>query len=345
VEFLSSEKEELLRFLKHLREIFMEPISKIDPSSNQLFFRGLNVADLCQNYSFEAVVFLLINGQLPDTSELSDTAQRLVELRRYYSKDVVSLADLARSLNQLQKKHHLSNKDALFSFLSLSPLVAANELYSKFTHRIEQPRTDLGQAANFLWMTKCTMPSEDDINDFQTSLVLHMDDPSNPSLTALDESMRDGKSIADALIAAHTVHLGPLHHGAGTEAMRMLFEMRNSDNSVEYLRNRLYSGGKIFGLGHRIYRGVDPRARILEETLQRRTKNTPNEWIPHIIDQVKLEGQLLLKEEKGVEAYPNVDLYNAAVYFSLGFPFELNTELFAVARAAGWIAHIMEWLK
>jgi citrate synthase len=323
----------------------MDPISKIDPSRNQLFFRGLNATNLCRNHSYEAVFFLLLNGWLPDNNELRDTTQRLIEFRKFYSRDVMSLADLARSLDQLENKYRLSNKEVLFSFLSLSPLVVANDLYSSFTHVIEQPRNDLEQATNFLWMTKCTMPSEDDINDFQTSLVLHMDDPSNPSLTALNESMRDGKSIADALIAAHTAHLGPLHHGAGTEAMRMFVEMRNSDNSVEYLRNRLNSGGKIFGLGHRIYRGVDPRARILEEILQRRTKNTPNEWIPHIIDQVKLEGQLLLKEEKGVEVYPNVDLYNAAVYFSLGFPLEFNTELFAVARAAGWIAHIMEWLK
>jgi citrate synthase len=322
----------------------MEPISRIDPSKNQLFFRGLSATDLCRKHSYEAVFFLLLNGRLPDTNELRDITQRLIELRKFYSRDIVSLADLARSLDHLKKKYRLSNEDVLISYLSLSPLVAANELYSKFTHVIEQPRTDLAHAANFLWMTKSTISNEETINDFQTSLVLHMDDPSNPSLTALNESMRKGMTIADALVAAHTAHLGPLHHGAGTEAMKMFIEIRDSYNPEEYLSDRLNSGRKIFGLGHRIYTGPDPRAEILGKILQRRTQNTKYEWLLPVIERVKREGRSLLREMKGVDVYPNVDLYNAALYFSFGYPAEFNTELFAVARAAGWIAHITESL-
>jgi citrate synthase len=70
---------------------------------------------------------------------------------------------------------------------------------------------------------------------------------------------------------------------------------------------------------------------------------TCDEWILHVSDEVAREGKKLLLQHKGVHAFPNVDLYNAAIYFTFGFSPELNTALFAVSRAAGWMAHILEW--
>jgi citrate synthase len=205
----------------------------------------------------------------------------------------------------------------------------------------ENAQNELGHAANFLWMVRGIMPMQTDVTDFQTSLILHMDDPDNPSLTALQQKLDDGE-VSDALIAALSEHTGPLHHGAGTQAMIMFEEIQKPDNVREYLRNRLRSGQKIFGLGHRIYRGIDPRAVVLREMLENRTMKTCDEWILHVSDGVAEEGKMLLLQHKGVHAFPNVDLYNAAVYFTFGFPPELNTSLFAVSRSVGWMAHILE---
>jgi citrate synthase len=320
----------------------MEAISRIDSSLNRLFFRGLSATSLCAKYDFEAVLFLLINGHLPSANELAEMSEQMIEFRKFYAGKVTSLANLAKSLDQLRSKQDLSHYEILITFVSLAPLIAANGLQSQYSYSIEKPQSSLGHVSNFLWMTKRKLPNNEDVHDFQSSLILHMDDPSNPSLTALIESINDGKTISEALLAAYTTHLGPLHHGAGTEAMKMFFEMKNTADPAKYLRDRLSSGGKIFGLGHRIYTGKDPRAEILEEILIRRTKGTKNEWLLDVIEHVKQDGYSLLKEVKGVEVYPNIDLYNAAVYFSLGYPPEFNTDLFAVARAAGWIAHIIE---
>lgn len=88
---------------------------------------------------------------------------------------------------------------------------------------------------------------------------------------------------------------------------------------------------------------MDPRAIILREMLERRAHGTSAEWLLRISDIVAQEGRSLLLEKKRIDAYPNVDLYNAAVYFTFGFPPELNTSFFALSRAAGWMAHVLEF--
>ena len=170
-----------------------------------------------------------------------------------------------------------------------------------------------------------------------------MDDPDNPSLMALSRVIADGGSISEGLVQALSKHVDVLHHGAGAESMKSYLEVRNQDSIRDYLRHRLECGNKIFGLGHRIYRGFDPRALVLREMLQRRSLDTDNEWLIEIIEEVSREGSKLLAELKGIQAHPNVDLYNAATYTTFGFPPDFNTTLFALSRVAGWSAHILSF--
>ncbi len=322
----------------------MKPISDIDPSTNQLYFRGINVAELCRE-SYETILHLLVHGRLPTKEEERKLSQRMIELRLLYNSDIVSLFDLAGSLERIRKENDLNLSDTLLSFVSLAPIVVAVELGNDQQRKIWSPNNKLGHAANFLWMTKGIHPNQIDLGDFQTSLILHMDDPQNPSLSALQATINDRKTISDALLSALTVHTGPLHHGAGTQAMIMFEELSEKSDKREYLKQRLISGGKIHGLGHRIYRGIDPRAIILRQMLTRRIKDTSHQWIIQASDIVAKGGRQLLSEYKEIDAYPNVDLYNAAFYYTFGFPPELNTLLFAVSRAAGWMAHTLEYLK
>jgi len=105
------------------------------------------------------------------------------------------------------------------------------------------------------------------------------------------------------------------------------------------------SGKRIYGLGHRIYTGIDPRAVVLRDMLERRIAGSDDEWILHVSQAVVEEGRKILSKQKGIDAYPNIDLYNASVYYSLGFPHEFNTSLFAISRAAGWMAHVLEFVE
>ena len=124
--------------------------------------------------------------------------------------------------------------------------------------------------------------------------------------------------------------------------MEMIREIKKPENTKRVLEERLKSGGKIYGLGHRIYTGFDPRAIVLRTILEKRVTDTEDEWILRVSDSVAAEGKKLLVANKNIDAYPNIDLFNAAVYYTLGFPAELNTSLFAISRAAGWMAHILE---
>ncbi|MFW9808659.1 MAG: citrate/2-methylcitrate synthase [Candidatus Thorarchaeota archaeon] len=316
----------------------MEPISEIDPSTNQLYFRGFNAVELARTTDFESVLFLLVNGNLPTSRQRMDLIQRMKSFRGFYTHDIKSIGNLIDRLGNFRTHSNLDLHDTLLAFVTLCPIIIANQLVHP---KINQQNRELNHAANFLRLAKGTALSKQDVIDFQTALILPMDDPDNPSLSALIQSLEDG-DFTNALHAALREHVGPLHHGAGTLAMEMLTEIQKPENAHEYLENRLNSGEKIFGLGHRIYRGIDPRAVILREMLERRVLSTSQEWLMHVSDAVAKEGRMLLLQKKAIDAFPNIDLYNAAVYSTFGFHPELNTSLFAISRAAGWMAHILE---
>jgi len=320
----------------------MEPISRIDSSTNQLFFRGINVIKLVKESDYESVLYLLIHGSLPSTRQQDEIATKMITFRDLYSKEMDSLQSLATNFDNIRRDHSLEHEDSLLTFVSLSAIVAATA-YTKSRGLVyQEANPDLGFAANFLWMTSGKESSSQEIQDFQSCLILHMDDPDNPSLTGLSKVVSEGNSISQGLITALTEHVGVLHHGAGTEAVKMFREVRNHENINSCLRQHIEEGNKIFGMGHRIYRGFDPRALFLKEMLHRRAINTDNEWLIEVIEEVTREGRKLLSDLKGIQAYPNVDLYNAATYATFGFPPEFNTTLFALARVAGWSAHIHE---
>ena len=331
----------LLLFLTKGFVVPMEPISRIDPSINQLFFRGLSATELARTSDFESVLYLLVHGTLPNANQLEDLKKRMVELRGLFKEHFRSLEILVANLDVIKEEHGLNLYETLLTFVTLCPLVIANQFAKTAGGQAEDPNKDLGHATNFLWMVQGKTPSQTDIADFQTSLILPMDDPDNPSLTALSQVLEQDK-ITEALLAALKEHVGLLHHGAGTQAMLMIKEIQTPEKTRECLTERLNSGRKIFGLGHRIYTGVDPRAVVLREILERRTLETDDKWLLSVSDAVVEEGHSLLAEHKGIQAFPNIDLYNAAVNFTFGFPPELNTSLFAISRSAGWMAHILE---
>ena len=320
----------------------MEPISRIDSSTNQLFFRGINAIELARESDFESVLHLLIHCSLPSVKQRQGIGTKMSGFRDLYSDKMDSLQSLARHIDKLKIANSLEKEDALLALVSLSTVVSATTFTKSIGQGPLNPNPELDHAANFLWMVSGKEPSLQDIQDFQTCLILHMDDPDNPSLTGMSRVIARGGSISEGLVEALSKHVDVLHHGAGAEAMKMFLEVRYQESINNYLRHRLGSGNKIFGMGHRIYRGFDPRALVLREMLSRRSRNTDNEWIIEIIEEVSREGSSLLSELKGIQAHPNVDLYNAATYTTFGFPPEFNTTLFALARVAGWSAHILE---
>jgi len=321
----------------------MEPISRIDSTTNQLYFRGIDVTNLSKETDYESVYYLLVHGSLPSAKQHDKIKNKMISFRDLYSQEMDSLQSLADCFDKLMLENSLEQEDALLAFVSLSAIAVASSFAKSKARDIQKSNSDLGHLANFLWIVNGKESSPRDIRDFQTCLILHMDDPDNPSLSTLSRNLAEGRSISESMKAALETHVDVLHHGAGAEAMKMFNEVEELDSVEEILRYRIQNGQKIFGLGHRIYRGFDPRAYVLREILYRRADNSETRRLIEIIEEVTNKGRILLAGLKGINAFPNVDLYNAATYATFGFPPEFNTTLFALARIAGWSAHIHEF--
>ena len=124
--------------------------------------------------------------------------------------------------------------------------------------------------------------------------------------------------------------------------MEMLKEIGSPDNVEAYVNHVLESGGKIFGLGHAVYKTDDPRAHILapmSKTMGEKTGDTKWYDMSRILEE---KGKSAFKERKGTDIYVNVDFYSASLYYSMGIPLDLFTPIFAVSRVAGWTTHVIE---
>lgn len=238
----------------------------------------------------------------------------------------------------------MSNYDRLLDFVACMPLATAIGFRQRANLELIQPREEFGQSENLLWMLTGDRPTSQDLRDFEACLILHMDDPDNPSRTALMHALKQGLDLSDAVELALDEHRSSLHHGAGSLAAKMVLALRNSEDIEVDLATRIERGERLYGLGHRIYRSLDPRARVLREMLMRRARGTELEWLPSHLERIAETGARILREMKGIEVFPNVDMYNALVYSTFGLPIELNTDLFAVSRMAGWMAHCLEFL-
>ncbi|RDE16289.1 MAG: hypothetical protein C4K47_01875 [Candidatus Thorarchaeota archaeon] len=332
------------------------PISQIDPVKGQLLFRGADATVLAGKESFESVLHLLIHGRLPGKEQLN-MLTALMRNYRFHGPDVMDsqphewksneethLMVLASQLEDYAERFDFDVYESLIFFVTLTPMVITSQWRLAHGEKTISPRNDFGQAANLLRMLG-NQTDQELVRDFETCLILHMDDPQNPSLNALEEKMKSGASPSESLIAALNEHSKPLHHGAGWEAFKTISAIHDPADVPEMLADRMDRGDRIFGLGHRVYRTIDPRADVMREMLRRRTAGTPQESLFQVIEAIATEGSRLIMERKGLTVYPNIDLYNAAVYSVLGVPAELNTQMFAISRVCGWTAHILELLR
>ena len=176
---------------------------------------------------------------------------------------------------------------------------------------------------------------------FDICLILHADHTLNASTFAAREVASTRAHMYSAASAAVGALSGELHGGANYEVMRMLLDIKTEENVESYIKEKFARNERIMGMGHAVYKTVDPRSQVLKELSKKLSEKTSQPWysITSKVEQVTAE---MMKKTKGVEIFPNVDLYSASVYYMLGIPMDLNTPIFALSRAAGWAAHIIE---
>ena len=340
---------------KGLREVVAAAtsISDIDGTHGRLWYAGYEIHDLAENATYEEVVYLLHHLHLPGRAELEEHTDFLVRERepsRFIRNLMSTLAEQTSPMSMLRTSVSAasaydpdgwdSSPDA--NLRKALRLVARTPTFLAWYQRLRTgreivlPSLKLPHAANFLYMLTGEEPEPEDADVLDTTFTLYADHTMNAStFTAriIASTLADMHSAITGAIAALK---GPLHGGANEEAMKMLEEVGSPERAEAYVKDRLARKEKIMGFGHAVYKTMDPRATVLKE-LSREVgeRHGDTRWyeISERIQEVTLA-------EKGLQ--PNVDFYAASVYHMLGIPTDLMTPIFAIARMAGWTAHVRE---
>lgn len=224
-------------------------------------------------------------------------------------------------------------------------LIAQIPVATAYFHRSREgkplvaPNPKLSEAANFLYMINGEEPSEDTVKTMDMCYVLHADHGMNASTFSSRVTIATLSDMYSAICSAIGTLKGPLHGGANEGVIRMLQEIGSLDKVDAYVEECLAQKKKIMGIGHRVYKVLDPRAPHLKRMAQRLSAELGEaKWI-QMSERI---AEMMLKE-KGLHA--NVDFYSATVYYSLGIPIDLFTPIFAISRTAGWTAHVLEQLS
>ena len=338
-------------------EVADTKISHIDGQKGKLIYRGYDILDLTKNSNFEETCYLLLHDELPTTKQYDIFNKMLTDLRSIPKQMQVNMGNWRKDADPMDVMQafvaafggyydqEFSNKEASYeraaNLIAKVPTIVSSWHRIRGSKNIVHPDSNLSHAGNFLYMLTGKKPEPEIEKIFDICLILHAEHTLNASTFAAREVASTRAHMYSAASAAIGALSGELHGGANYEVMKMLLEIEAEDNVESYIKEKFVRNERIMGMGHAVYKTVDPRSLVLEELSKQLSKKTGQPWynITKKVEQVTAE---LMKKTKGTEIFPNVDLYSASVYYMLGIPMDLNTQVFAISRAAGWAAHIIE---
>ncbi len=329
-------------------------ISSIDGQAGRLSYRGYNIHDLAAQSNFEEAAYLLWYGTLPNRRQwealkadlaanrtLPDELIRLFRGLPLSSANPMAFLRTAVSLLSLyDPESEESSRDANFRkairLASRMPTIVASFDRLRRSQEVVPPRSDLGQAANFLFMLTGREPDPVSSRMLDTYFVLLADHEMNPSTFAARVTTATLSDIYSAVTSAIGALKGPIHGGANERTMEMLLKIDDVERAEDYVRCCLQRKERIMGFGHRVYKTEDPRATHLRRLSQDIGKKTGQaKWF-----QMSKRIEDMMRREKGLNA--NVDYYSASMMYLIGIPVDLFTPTFACSRIPGWTAHILE---
>ncbi|MCR2813295.1 MULTISPECIES: bifunctional 2-methylcitrate synthase/citrate synthase [Microbacterium] len=334
-------------------------ISKVDPEINSLMYRGYPVQELAATQPFEAVAYLLWNGELPTDEQLSEL--RAVErANRALSPAVKDLIDAmpldAHPMDEVRTVVSLigavdtagidnvldavgtpaENLDRSIRLFAALPAVVAYGQRRRRGEQLVEPREDLDYAANFLWMTFGEEPHEVVVDAFNRSMVLYAEHSFNASTFTGRVITSTLSDLYSAVVGAIGALKGPLHGGANEAVLHIFTEIGSAENVVPWLDEALAAKRKIMGFGHRVYKRGDSRVPTMKAALDTLVSHYDRPDVAELYDTLESE----FVGRKGI--YPNLDYPSGPAYSLMGFDTLTFTPLFIAARVTGWTAHIME---
>jgi len=332
-------------------------ISYIDGERGKLIYRGFDILDLTKNSNFEETCFLLLHDHLPNQKEFDEFKNNLRASRpiaiqmqknmKNWRKDAEPMdvlqafvAALAGYYNEKGTAKEVSYQRAINLIAKVPTIIASWERIRNDKEPI-QPDPNLSHSANFLYMLKGKKPDTELERIFDVCLILHADHTFNASTFAAREVASTRAHMYSAVSAAVGALSGELHGGANFEVMKMLLDINTEENVERWVKTRMEKGERIMGMGHAVYKTVDPRSMVLKKLSKKLSKKTSMPWYA-ITEKVESVTANFMKKQKGKDIFPNVDLYSASLYYMLEIPMDLNTPIFAISRVAGWSAHVIE---
>jgi citrate synthase len=332
-------------------------LSDVIGDKGQLIYAGYDINELAGKVSYEEVVFLLWNNRLPNRDELNQCANTLRSLRRLPEgvvdfiksapknaapMDVIRTAVSMLGLYDPDIHREATpeiNRQRARSITAKIGVIAAYFHRARKNQPLPPIREDLGEAAHFLYLMCGEEATKEAADTLDLAFVLHADHGMNASTFSARVTISTLSDIYSAITSAIGTLKGPLHGGANEGVIHMLTKIGSLENVDAFIEEQLAQKKKIMGIGHRVYKTLDPRAPHLRNmAIKLSEKIGEPKWI-------KMSERIaeLMKEKKNLNA--NVDFYSATVYHSLGIPTDLFTPVFAVARTSGWCAHILEQLE
>jgi citrate synthase len=338
-------------------------ISSVDGEQGELVVRGFAVEDLAPHATFEETVFLLWHDTLPDGATLDrfraeliahrDLDPQTLELlraavaRRLQPMDALrlacaSLTGIGADASVAPDRKAMARQEALRLVAAFPVIVAAYHRLSLGLDPIA-PRTDLPQAANFLYMLHGREAPGRPIRALETYWNTVADHGLNASTFTARVIVSTESDLISAVTGAVGALKGPLHGGAPAPALDLVLQIGSADRAEGVLREKLARGERLMGFGHRVYRTRDPRADVLGAAAERLFERADDRRVYDLARAVEACALRLLREHKpGRSLQTNVEFYTALLLHGIGFPASLFTPAFAAGRVAGWTAHCLE---
>jgi citrate synthase len=343
-------------------------ITYIDGDKGILLYRGYPIEQLAEQSSFLEVCYLLLRGELPTADKFQEFEKTITmhtmvhdQFDRFFQgfrRDAHPMAIMVGAVGALSAFYHdstnvhdeMQREISAIRMIAKMPTIAARAYKYSVGQPFVYPRNDLGYAENFLRMC-FSVPAEDyKVNPVLAKAMdriftVHADHEQNASTSTVRLSGSSGANPFACIAAGIACLWGPSHGGANEEALNMLREIGTVDRIPEFVQGVKDRKYRLMGFGHRVYKNYDPRAKVMQTTAHEVLDELGKHNDPLLKVALELE-QIALNDPYFVERklYPNVDFYSGITLNAMGFPSEMFTVLFALARTVGWIAQWKEMI-
>ena len=345
-------------------------LTYIDGDEGILLHRGYPIEQLAEKSNFMKVCYLLLRGELPNAQELQDFTytisrhtmvhEQLSTFYRGFRRDAHPMAIMCGVVGALSSFYHDSTDIndphqrmvASHRLIAKMPTIAAMAYKYSIGQPFVYPRNDLSYTGNFLRMTFSVPAEEYEVDPVVEAamdkiFILHADHEQNASTSTVRLAGSSGANPFACIAAGIACLWGPAHGGANEAALNMLREIGTVDRIPEFIARAKNKDDpfRLMGFGHRVYKNYDPRAKVMQKTanevLDKLGVKDPIFDVARELEQIALNDPYFIEKK----LYPNVDFYSGVILSAIGFPTDMFTVLFALARTVGWVAQWNEMIS